>query len=98
MPTTSTRDLVRRYQDALNASDFDALDDIIADTIRASEIIQRERRLLRKEQGKIESLDLNEVVREMETFIRADARHQIARAADEREYPAHPRAVRIDGR
>jgi hypothetical protein len=39
MPTTSTRDLVRRYQDALNASDFDALDDIIAPDIATPDLL-----------------------------------------------------------
>jgi predicted ester cyclase len=39
MPTTPTRDLVRRYQDALNAGDFDALDDIIAPDIATPDIL-----------------------------------------------------------
>ena len=39
MPTTPTRDLVRRYQDALNAGDFDALDDIIAPDIATPDLL-----------------------------------------------------------
>jgi signal transduction histidine kinase len=51
-----------------------ALEDIIADAMRASEIVHRERRLLRRGQQHFEPLDLNEVVSEVELFIRADAR------------------------
>jgi signal transduction histidine kinase len=53
---------------------YAAIDDIIADCVRATEILQRERRLLRKGEGKFEMVDLNDVVREMEVFIHADAR------------------------
>lgn len=51
-----------------------ALADIIADAMRASEIVHRERKLLRKATSNVEPLDVNEVVREIELFIRADAR------------------------
>jgi ketosteroid isomerase-like protein len=39
MTTTPTRDLVRRYQDALNAGDFDALDDIVSPDIATPDIL-----------------------------------------------------------
>jgi C4-dicarboxylate-specific signal transduction histidine kinase len=51
-----------------------ALDDIIADAMRASEIVHRERRLLRRGQRNVEPLDVNDAIREIELFIRADAR------------------------
>ena len=51
-----------------------ALADIIADAMRTSEIVHRERRLLRKAKPNVEPLDLNDVVREIELFIRANAR------------------------
>jgi PAS domain S-box-containing protein len=51
-----------------------ALHDIIAAAMRVSEIVHGERRLLRKAKPNVERLDLNELVREIELFIRADAR------------------------
>lgn len=56
------------------AESREALGDIIADAMRASQIVRRERRLLRKAKPNVEALDLNEVIREIELFIRADAR------------------------
>jgi C4-dicarboxylate-specific signal transduction histidine kinase len=51
-----------------------ALDDIIADAMRAAEIVRRERQLLRKTKPNVERLNLNDLVREVEMFIQADAR------------------------
>jgi len=39
MVSISTRDLVRRYQDALNAGDFEALDDVVAPDIATPDIL-----------------------------------------------------------
>ena len=52
----------------------DALKDVIDSAMRVSEIVERERQLLRKSPQRFEPVDLNEVVREIELFIRADAR------------------------
>jgi PAS domain S-box-containing protein len=51
-----------------------ALNDVIDAAMRVSEIVQRERRLLRKREQFIEIGGLNEIIREIELFIRADAR------------------------
>jgi PAS domain S-box-containing protein len=51
-----------------------ALADIVADAMRASEIVHRERRLLRKAKPSVELLNFNDAVREIALFIRADAR------------------------
>jgi signal transduction histidine kinase len=69
----ATRHLLDQEKPDLNESTA-ALDDIIADAMRASEIVHRERRLLRRGQRNVESVDLNDAVREVELFIRADAR------------------------
>ncbi len=71
----ATRHLLARAEPDI-AESYAALDDIIADTLRASEIVQRERRLLRKGRGNIEPLDLNQIARDAELFISADARQQ----------------------
>jgi steroid delta-isomerase-like uncharacterized protein len=39
MTSSSTRDIVRRYQDALNSGDFDALDDVVASDIVTPDIL-----------------------------------------------------------
>jgi PAS domain S-box-containing protein len=57
----------------------DALKDVIDSAMRVSEIVQRERRLLRKSQLSFEPVDVNEAVREIELFIRAEARQAGAR-------------------
>jgi C4-dicarboxylate-specific signal transduction histidine kinase len=91
----ATRHLLALPQPDL-AESHAALDDIIADTMRASQIVQRERRLLRKGQGAIELLDLNEIVSEIELFIRADARQQRCTCAlDLAHGPLQVRADRV---
>ena len=57
----------------------DALSDVIDAAMRVSEIVQRERRLLRKSQGAFEQVNLNDALREVELFIRAEARQCGAR-------------------
>jgi signal transduction histidine kinase len=57
----------------------DALSDVIDAAMRASEIVERERRLLCKSQGAFELINLNDALREVELFIRADARRCGAR-------------------
>jgi signal transduction histidine kinase len=52
----------------------DALSDVINSAMRVSEIVQRERRLLRKSQWVVELVDVNDALREVELFIRAEAR------------------------
>ena len=52
----------------------DALSDVIDAAMRVSEIVQRERRLLRKSKGSFETVDLNDALREVEVFLRAEAR------------------------
>jgi signal transduction histidine kinase len=52
----------------------DALGDIVGGAGRAREIIQRLRTLIRRGEISREVLDLNEVLKEIETFARADAR------------------------
>jgi signal transduction histidine kinase len=52
----------------------DALQDVVDSAMRAAEIVKRERHLLRKSQLSREAVDLNEAVRDIELFIRAEAR------------------------
>jgi signal transduction histidine kinase/PAS domain-containing protein len=52
----------------------EALSDVIESAMRVSTIVQRERRLLRKSRLEFETLDLNDVVSEIEPFIRGEAR------------------------
>ena len=47
--------------------------------MRVSEIVQRERRLLRKSRDCLEPVDVNDAVREVELFIRAEAHQYGAR-------------------
>jgi signal transduction histidine kinase len=62
----------------------EALSEITDAAMRASEIVRRERKLLRKgPRGVAEAVDLNDAVREMELFVRADARQFGARVAME---------------
>jgi len=74
----AARNLLQAADPDLASAD-DALDDVIDSAMRVSEIVQRERRLLRKsrgvlEQGDLEQVDLNDALREVELFIRAEAR------------------------
>jgi PAS domain S-box-containing protein len=57
----------------------EALQEIKDAAMRASEIVRRERQLLRKGSRTIEPVDLNDVVREIELFIRAEARQWAGR-------------------
>jgi two-component system, LuxR family, sensor kinase FixL len=52
----------------------DALKDVVDSAMLAAEIVKRERHLLRKSQLNVEPVDLNEAVRDIELFIRAEAR------------------------
>lgn len=52
----------------------ESLREIADAAMRASEIVRRERQMLRKGPRAAETVDLNDVVREMELFIRADSR------------------------
>jgi C4-dicarboxylate-specific signal transduction histidine kinase len=52
----------------------EAIQDVIGAAMRASEIVRRERRLLRKSRLEFQLLDLNDAVREIELFIRGEAR------------------------
>lgn len=51
----------------------DALKDVVDSAMRAAEIVKRERCLLRKAPLNLEPVDLNEAVRDVELFIRAEA-------------------------
>jgi signal transduction histidine kinase len=57
----------------------EALGEVINSAMRVSEIVQRERRLLRKSGDCLEPVDLNDAVREVELFVRAEARQYGAR-------------------
>jgi len=58
----------------MSAAEFDeALADITSDAVRAGEIIRRLRDLLRKGDGERLSLDVNEIIRAVGPFSRADA-------------------------
>ena len=57
----------------------DALSDVINAAMRVSEIVRREHRLLRKSEVTFESVNLNDALREVEVFIRAEARQCGAR-------------------
>jgi len=81
----AVRNLLQSSDPDLASAD-DALDDVIDSAMRVSEIVQRERRLLRKsrgvvEQGDLEQVDLNDALREVELFIRAEARQCGVRVA-----------------
>ena len=52
-----------------------ALRDVIEAAMRVSEICRRERKLLRKSEVTIEPADVNEMIREIELFMRAEVRH-----------------------
>jgi PAS domain S-box-containing protein len=56
-----------------------ALDDVIDGAMRISELVRRERRLLRKAAVNIAPQDINEVVREIGLFIQAEARQDEAK-------------------
>jgi signal transduction histidine kinase len=51
-----------------------ALKDVIDAAMRVSELFKRQRRLLRKSELQIRAVDLNELVRDVEFFIRAEAK------------------------
>ena len=57
----------------------EALSDVIDSAMRISGIVERERRLLRKAQDPLQPVDLNDALREVELFIRAEARQYGAR-------------------
>jgi signal transduction histidine kinase len=57
----------------------EALRDVIDAAMRASEIVKRERRLLKKSRLTFEPVDLSDAVREIEIFIRGEARQAGAR-------------------
>jgi len=59
----------------------EALWEITDAAMRVSEIVRRERQLLRKGPPTAEALDLNEVIREIELFIRGEARQFGTRVA-----------------
>jgi signal transduction histidine kinase len=71
----AVRYLLRTREPDLGEAD-ETLKDVIDAAMRVSEIVKRERRLLRKSQPTIEPVDLNEAVREIELFIRAEARQE----------------------
>lgn len=52
----------------------EALGDVAADAVRADEILQHLRALFRKEEAQQTVLDLNEMIRDIEPLLRADAR------------------------
>ena len=72
------RNMLRAEEPDLVEAD-EALSEVINSAMRVSEIVQRERRLLRKSQGPLEPVDVNDAVREVELFIRAEARQYGAR-------------------
>jgi PAS domain S-box-containing protein len=72
----------------------EALQEITDAALRASEIVRRERQLLRKGPRKFEQLDLNDALREIELFIRAEARQFGARVV--MDLLTQPPAVRGD--
>jgi C4-dicarboxylate-specific signal transduction histidine kinase len=61
----------------------DALCEIVHSAMTISGIIKREHRLLRKSDQGLEPTDLNDAVREVELFIRADARQRRAHVSFE---------------
>ncbi len=61
----------------------DALKDVVDSAMRAAEIVKRERYLLRKSQLNLEAVDLNDAVRDIELFIRAEARQAGAKVVFE---------------
>jgi C4-dicarboxylate-specific signal transduction histidine kinase len=72
----------------------EALKEIADAAMRASEIVRRERQLLRKSPRKFEPLDLNDALREIELFVRAEGRQFGARVV--MELAADLSAVRGD--
>jgi PAS domain S-box-containing protein len=72
------RNMLRAEEPDLLEAD-EALTEVINSAMRVSEIVQRERRLLRKSGDRREPVDINEAVREVELFIRAEARQYGAR-------------------
>ena len=74
----AVRNLLRCGEPDMAEAD-EALKDVIDAAMRMSEIVQCERRLLRKSQGVLERVDLNDALREVELFIRAEARQSGAR-------------------
>ena len=85
-PETHAREASRARSDSEFCSKLDgllqeadeALKDVIEDAMRTSEIVRRERRLLRRAPLEMTRLCLNQMVHEMELFIRAEARHDEA--------------------
>jgi len=73
----AVRYLLQAPEPDLSEAD-EALKDVIDSGMRASEIVHRERHLLRKSQLSVGPIDVNECVREIELFIRAEARQQAA--------------------
>ena len=69
----AVRNMLQTAEPDLAEAD-DALSDVIDSAMRVSEIVKRERRLLRKTEGTFEQIDLNDALREIEFYIRADAR------------------------
>jgi PAS domain S-box-containing protein len=59
----------------------EGLKEAVDSAMRISEIVKRERRLLRKSDEGLGLVDLNEVVREIELFVRAEARQFGAKVA-----------------
>jgi signal transduction histidine kinase len=76
----AVRNLIHSLEPDLAEAD-DALRDIIDAAMRMSEIVRRERRLLKGSPGAVEQVDLNEAIREVELFIRAEARQYGVRVA-----------------
>lgn len=74
----AVRHMLRRKRPDLAGAD-DALIDVIDAAMRMSEIVRRERKLLRKSREAFEAVDVNEAVHEIELFIRAEARRDGAR-------------------
>jgi signal transduction histidine kinase len=74
----AVRNMLRTTHPDLAGAD-DALLDLIDAAMRMSEIIRRERKLLRKSRESFETVDVNEAVHEIELFIRAEARREGAK-------------------
>jgi signal transduction histidine kinase len=60
-----------------------ALHDVIDAAMRVCEIVRREKQLLRKSELKVEPIDINEIIREIELFIRAEAKQDGAKVSFE---------------
>jgi signal transduction histidine kinase len=74
----AVRHMLRQKRPDVAGAD-DALIDVIDAAMRMSEIVKRERKLLRKSRDDFEDVDVNEAVHEIELFIRAEARHDGAK-------------------